>query len=94
MSHSLKYTGIGVEALLDAAKYDPPTADLVKALADALSESLVEWQEEISAMQVEVDNALDERDALQSEVYKLEELNNQLEDQIDELEETKTGDTE
>ena len=55
MSHSLKYTGIGVDALLDAAKYDPPSAELVKALADALSESLVEWQDEISAMQAEID---------------------------------------
>ena len=55
MTHSLKYTGIGAEALLDAAKYDPPSADLMKALSDALSESLTEWQDEISAMQAEID---------------------------------------
>ena len=68
MTHPLTYTGIGVEALLDAAKYDPPSADLVKALADALSESLVEWENEISDMRNEIDTLESEKCNLEIEI--------------------------
>lgn len=55
MTHSLTYTGLSPSALLAAAKYDPPSADLVKALSDAVSEALSEWEEEIKNLVAEID---------------------------------------
>lgn len=91
MTHPLTYTGIGVDALLDAAKYDPPSADLVKALADALSESLVEWQDEIEELVAYVRELTEEIEELEGDVSRLLEDNELLERKIAKL---KTGDTE
>ena len=87
MVHPLTYTGIGVEALLDAAKYDPPSADLVKALANTLSESHVEWQTEIEDLVAYVRELTKEIEELEHyAVLDAEEISN--------LKHNKTGDTE
>ena len=91
MTHPLTYTGIGVDALLDAAKYDPPSADLVKALADALSESLVEWQDEIEDLVAYTEELTKEIEELEGDRSRLLEDTGTLERKLAKL---KTGDTE
>jgi len=81
MTHPLKYIGITRDALIDAAKYDPPSAELVTALVEALDEdgkAVSELEAELHDMDNEVNN-------LNSEIWNLEKEIDILEDQIEEL---------
>ena len=67
MTHTLKYIGITRDALIDAAKYDPSSAELVTALVEAL----ISEAEDADQLSREIDNLSGEVDSLR---LKLEEL--------------------
>ena len=81
MTHPLKYIGITRDALIDAAKYDPPSAELVTALVEALDEEGTA----ISQLEADLHDMDNEVNKLNSEIGNLEQEVNILEDQIEEL---------
>ena len=88
MTHSLKYIGITRDALIDAAKYDPPSADLVTALVEALgteSADTTELEMEVDVLKDEVDSLKEEINSLEVEISALEHEIIKLEEQLDEL---------
>jgi TolA-binding protein len=68
MTHSLKYIGITRDALIDAAKYDPPSAELVTALVEAL----ISEADDADQLAREIDNLNGEVDSLNLKIEELE----------------------
>jgi hypothetical protein len=83
MTHSLKYIGITRDALIDAAKYDPPSAEIVTALVEALESD--DDEKAIEALEAELDDMANEVDRLREEIYSLEAEAIALEEEIDML---------
>jgi hypothetical protein len=68
MTHNLKYIGITRDALIDAAKYDPPSAELVTALVEALISEAADADQ----LAREIDNLSREVDSLNLKIEELE----------------------
>jgi len=68
MTHSLKYIGITRDALIDATKYDPPSADLVTALVEALISEAADADQ----LAREMDDLSREVDSLRLKIEELE----------------------
>lgn len=69
MTHSLKYIGITRDALLEAAKYDPPSAEIVTALVEAVGEDhldAVYFEREIEDLRDEIERLQDQLDELKT----------------------------
>jgi hypothetical protein len=88
MTHSLKYIGITRDALIDAAKYDPPSAEIVTALVEAL----ISEADDAAALEIEVDALTDQVDKLNNDIWFLKQDVEDLEDKIETNQETESND--